>query len=117
MVSPASYSEPSGFSQNRWFSGHASMNPRLASMARAVRGRNGNPSPAYSMARADTCSKLMVPQRSSTVNAPCRAPGTTAGSRPSPRRSRPRDSYHSMLAPFGAHPWATTDVTSPSAAG
>ena len=86
-------------------------------MARAVSGRSGNPCSAYSMARADTCSKRIVPQRSSTVSTPWSAPGTTAGSRPSPKRSRSRDSYHSMLAPLGAQPWATTEVTLPSAAG
>jgi hypothetical protein len=68
MVSPGEYIEPSGFSQYFWFCGQLLKNSRLPLIACAVSGRSANPSPAYSIARADTCSKLIVPQRSSTVS-------------------------------------------------
>jgi hypothetical protein len=104
MVSPALYAEPSGFSHIRRLSGHDSMNLRLVSIACAVRGRSGKPCAAYSIARAATCSNVIVPHRSSTVSAACTAPGTTAGSRPMPCIVLPRERYQSMVAAFGAQP-------------
>ncbi len=111
IVSPALYAEPSAFTHIRLLSGHASMNFRLLSMAATVLGRSGKPFSAYSIARLDTCSKLIVPQRSSTVSAACTTPGTTAGSRPMPCIVLPWDVYQSIVAPFGAHPCPTIETT------
>ena len=49
------------------------------------------------MAGVATSSKLIVPHLSSTVSAACSAPGTTAGSSPSPCRFLFRDRYQSTL--------------------
>ena len=73
--------------------------------------RSGKPSRAYSMARAYTVSKFIVPHFSSTVSAACRAPGTTAGSSPLPSSYLPRERYQSTTTAFGAQPWPTTAVT------
>ena len=66
------------------------MNFALRPIAATVRGRSGKPCSAYSIARAATCSKLIVPHLSSTVRAACSAPGTTAGSSPLPSSVLPR---------------------------
>jgi hypothetical protein len=60
-------------------------------MVAAVRGRIGNPCSAYAMARAETSSNDIVPHFSSTVRAPARAPGTTAGLSPSSSSFLPLD--------------------------
>src|SRR5262252_5368821 len=111
MVSPLAYIEPSGFSQYFWLSGQLLKNSRLFLIEADVRGRIGKPFSAYSSARAETSSKLIVPQRSSTVSAACSVPGTTAGSRPSPFKFFLRASYQSIVAPLGAQPCPTTAVT------
>ena len=110
-MSPATYDVPSGFSQVFWFAGQAVMNLRLRSMVATVRGRSAKPSRAYSMARRDTSSNDSVPHRSSTVSAAWIAPGTTAGSSPSPSSVLFRVRYQSIVAAFGAQPCPTIEMT------
>ena len=111
IVSPASCGVPSALYQKRWLPGHFAKNSRWRFTPSAVLWRSGKPSRAYSMARAATVSKLIVPHVSSTVSAACSAPGTTAGSSPAPCSVLPRDRYQSTLTAFGAQPWPTIEVT------
>src|SRR3954468_24698987 len=117
MVSPGRYSDPSGFSQYFLLPGHFSKNGSCWWIVRAVLSRCGKPCSAYPIADAVTSATLIVPQRSSTVRAACTAPGTTAGSRPSPASVFLRERYQSTSAAFGAQPCPTTEVTFFSAVG
>src|SRR6185436_4409786 len=112
IVSPGLYMVPSGLSHVFALSGHSLKKSSWRSIVAAVLGRIGKPFSQYSMARADVCSKVIVPHFSSTVRMAWSDPGTTEGSRPEPGMSvSPFALKYSIDAPFGSHPWPTMDVT------
>ena len=108
IVSPGTGGEPSGLSQYFWLCGQLLKNSRLPRIACAVSGRKAKPSPLDRTSR-----NLLEAHGAPTLqHRQCRVqcPGTTAGLRPAPSSvfSVPRDS---TVAPFGAHPWPTIEVT------
>ena len=78
----------------------------------------GNPFSANSMAGCSTCSKLIVPHRSSRMYQASTTPGSPPESNPSLIGSLPPlfFSYHSMVASLGARGSAFTEKTLPSRA-
>ena len=85
----------------------------MRAMSSALDSPRGNPFSASSMADWSTCSKLIVPQRSSIKYQASTTPGKPPESNPSLSGIFPPlfFSYHSMVASLGARGSALTEYT------